>query len=142
MVEQQGVLPIEPVVQPAAEVPVDSEIESRYGLVKTVAYVQRTGAHKVRSANARRQERYRDRLRSEGLKSTPIPVKAAEALKAAGSWDALVDTFRDIPVDDSDRRAMEIGRRVMRLSEVRRLQVLQWIGLKDVPGYLQEQKSN
>lgn len=131
---EQSIFPAEPVAETGGQA--DSEIESRYGLVKTVAYVPRTGSYVKRAGVAERVARYRERLREKGLQSAQIPAQAAQALKEVGSWEALVDTYRDLPFSTKEKRALEIGRRVQALPEFRRVVILQWIGLKDVPEFL------
>lgn len=114
------------------------------GLVPTRAFIKDPTTKKAKSQVADRVARFRDRQRQQGLVQGAIPSAIADAVKAAGGWQAWEASLRVAPPPPSggetkppaappmeplsvqDRADLQLGRRVRTLSGWRR-RVIGWV---------------
>jgi hypothetical protein len=82
---------IQPAIEAAAIEKEDAELAEHYNLVKVQAYVRDKKAAKRKTANAERQAKFAEKLKSEGLVKAHIPAPAAAAIREAGGFAAWFD---------------------------------------------------
>jgi len=71
----------------------NKHLAEEHGLIPTTAYVRCT-SEKQRSANAKRVAKHRQHKKEQGIVQIEVPIAIAEAIKAAGSFDAWISTFQ------------------------------------------------
>lgn len=87
-------------------------LAEEHGLVKTTAFIRKLPANE-RSPGAERVARHRAKKRQAGIVSIDVPADVAEAIKAAGSADDLIQAIRasKSPAEArEERRLADVGR--------------------------------